>query len=287
MTNPFKNAVIVWANNFQFTSGQVLQFRQVYSRMLLWCKTGTGMVTINGEKFELKQGAYLMIPWKHSVRYEADVHHPFLVAGIHIVPNHARSVKVSFTAVHSTDDPLACYPARQDISIPGLDTVRKGSFSSAPSLSHLAEYCVMMFNQMTGNEDFARDVSRALLETITYSLKTVGTGSEEWPETLISMTEFIRTHIHEPLSLSNLCALSQLCPSAVGRMFQKHIKSTPVQYITDIKLMQAKELLSTTALPVSEIGERIGIPDVYYFSKLFRRHIEINPLGYRRRERVL
>jgi AraC-like DNA-binding protein len=283
----YKNAVIVWANNFQFKSGQVMQFKQVYSRMLLWCKSGTGMVTINGEKFELKQGTYLMIPWKHAIRYEADSKHPFLVAGIHIIPNHHRNSHIIFTAVHSSDDPLARSPARKDLVIPGLEMIRKGSYALAPALYHLAEYCVMMFDHFAGNENFARAVSTSLLETITYSLKTEVSGSDTWPESLVSITEFINTHIQEPLSLSNLCTFSRLCPSAVGRLFKKHTEKTPVQYITDVKLMQAKELLSTTALPVSEIGERIGIPDLYYFSKLFRKHEGINPLGYRRREMTI
>jgi len=39
--------------------------------------------------------------------------------------------------------------------------------------------------------------------------------------------------------------------------------------------------LSTTNLPISEIGAQVGYPDQFHFSKTFRKVVEMNPSTYR------
>ena len=57
---------------------------------------------------------------------------------------------------------------------------------------------------------------------------------------------------------------------------------TPAQYITSVRLQQAKHLLLTDSLPVSQVAEFCGYYDVAYFCYLFKKNVGLTPGEYRR-----
>ncbi len=278
-----ENAVLVLANNYQFRSEQVVSYRQVMSRMFLWCRGGAGRVSVNGRSFDLGPGDFLMIPWRHSITYVAARRNPFLVAGIHVIPDHARSAAVAFGVAHTPDHPLSRSPYRADTVLAGLDTVRAGRLSAVPDMLHLAEFCVLSYEQARGNESYARGLGQVFLTAVTAALSRAEANEQDWPEQLQRMAGHVRSRIAAPLSLRDLCAFSGLSPSAVGRLFVKHAGVTPVRFITERKLAHARGLLTTTSLPIAEVGARVGVAELSYFSKLFRKHMDCSPLQYRQR----
>ena len=54
-------------------------------------------------------------------------------------------------------------------------------------------------------------------------------------------------------------------------------------FVIERQLRAARELLLSTTLTVTEIGQRVGIADPYHFSKLFRRHTGTSPREFRAR----
>jgi AraC-like DNA-binding protein len=63
---------------------------------------------------------------------------------------------------------------------------------------------------------------------------------------------------------------------------QKTIGMSPMQYVTYYRLSKAKRLLSTTDVKISAIAKEVGIEDVTYFSRLFKRMEGMTPQEYRR-----
>jgi AraC-like DNA-binding protein len=286
--NSFSNAVIAYANNCKFRPGETVHYKRVMSRMLLWCKAGHGEVIVNGESFQFQPGSYLMLCWGHEIMYKADKREPFLVAGVHIIPWCRPGVPVDFAVAHQPGDPLAFSPYRRDVAISELDRTRTGTFAAVPELDHLCEYCVLVFDAMRSDEPLARSLAVTLLKTIIRACAGSGEGRAAlWPDPLQKMISYVEKHIQEPMSLDDLSIYSDLSASAVGRMFKKHTGVTPVEWIREIKMKNAKTLLATTHLGIAEVGRRIGIEDFYYFSKLFKKQCGISPLRYRRRERLL
>lgn len=57
---------------------------------------------------------------------------------------------------------------------------------------------------------------------------------------------------------------------------------TPVQYLTQYRMEQAKRLLSTTDDKISFIAKESGIQDPAYFTKIFKRLEGVSPLEYRK-----
>lgn len=66
------------------------------------------------------------------------------------------------------------------------------------------------------------------------------------------------------------------------RIFKAKTGSSPEQYIMRLRIKKAKELLETTSYTVTETASLVGVSDVYYFSKLFKKAEGISPTEYRK-----
>lgn len=66
----------------------------------------------------------------------------------------------------------------------------------------------------------------------------------------------------------------------INRVFSEMTGSTIFTYLNNLRIYQAKQLIATTDLSFSEIADRVGIEDHYYFSKLFRKITGLSPTQY-------
>ena len=69
----------------------------------------------------------------------------------------------------------------------------------------------------------------------------------------------------------------------VRRVFRTVVGKTPSDFLTDVRISRAKELLvSTPDLPIADIASATGFSDQYYFSRVFSKMCGISPARYRR-----
>jgi len=66
------------------------------------------------------------------------------------------------------------------------------------------------------------------------------------------------------------------------RLFKQYIGLAPAQYIAQLRLQRAKELLSTSAKSIKEIAVEMNYESVDYFSTQFRRQTKMTPTQYRK-----
>lgn len=67
----------------------------------------------------------------------------------------------------------------------------------------------------------------------------------------------------------------------LARCLKKYTGMSPLQYLHDLQIKQARSLLECSELSVSEIGQRIGIENANYFNRLFRKQTGMTPGQYR------
>lgn len=68
------------------------------------------------------------------------------------------------------------------------------------------------------------------------------------------------------------------------RSFSKVYSYSPMQYVTEKRITEAKGLLSTTDMPIALISETIGFSSASYFTQVFKKHTGINPAQWRSRD---
>jgi AraC-like DNA-binding protein len=65
------------------------------------------------------------------------------------------------------------------------------------------------------------------------------------------------------------------------RIFRNATGDSPLDYLIQIRLQKARELLRTTCMPVSEVAYEVGFADVNHFIKKFKKHLQVTPHKYR------
>jgi len=65
------------------------------------------------------------------------------------------------------------------------------------------------------------------------------------------------------------------------RIFSHQVDKSPIKYINDMRIEQAKILLVTSNLTVGEIALSLGFADQFHFSKTFKNAVGLSPTEYR------
>lgn len=97
----------------------------------------------------------------------------------------------------------------------------------------------------------------------------------------VHLKEVVELHLYSNLNRDQLAKLCNLSLSSFKREFKKEFNDSPNNYIIGKKLEKAKELLSLTDLPISEIAYEVGFQDPLYFTRLFKKKMNIAPSKYR------
>jgi AraC-like DNA-binding protein len=104
------------------------------------------------------------------------------------------------------------------------------------------------------------------------------------PETLNMALLAMRGALDHAWDSEALSALTKHSPSHIRRLFRKHLRTSPHQWLLRERLMHAQTLIADSAMPMVEIAEKCGFCDVYHFSREFKRSIGTPPAAWRRRE---
>jgi len=276
------DAIILAADRFRFSPGEERGSPRVQSRRLFWCRSGRGAVTVNGERFPMVAGSFVLMPWGHSVIYEADRRVPYEIGSIHLIPRHRPTGGAAFYQVPH-EAPKIPIPGHRDGALPGIDAggvgrTVGGSFEASPALAHLAEFIVDSFRRGP-HEMEARLLAPLLLAEIHRALAA---GRRDYPAVLQSAIAAMERS-PSPMELPELARLLNRSPSSVIRLFKRETGLPPRHFLMEARIRRARELLLGTSLPVQEIGERVGIPQAHYFSRLFRKLSGMSPRECRRR----
>jgi len=94
---------------------------------------------------------------------------------------------------------------------------------------------------------------------------------------------WIAEHYPEPNPVRSMVRLSGLAERTFKRRFQQATGMPPLEYVHALRLEEAKQMLESGELPVEAIANEVGYEDAGYFSRLFRRKVNLTPAQYRKR----
>ncbi len=83
------------------------------------------------------------------------------------------------------------------------------------------------------------------------------------------------------LSLKSLAALFSVNPCYLSSQFKKETNSTLTDYVNRKRIEHAIMLLNSTSMQIQTIATHCGIPDLNYFTKVFKKYIQMTPKEYR------
>jgi AraC family transcriptional regulator len=94
--------------------------------------------------------------------------------------------------------------------------------------------------------------------------------------------EYVDANLDSALDIDELATLVRMSPSHFTRSFNRSVGLTPHRYVVQCRVAKARELLTTTDLPLTEIALNIGFSDQSHFSRRFQEFVGVPPGAYRR-----
>lgn len=109
--------------------------------------------------------------------------------------------------------------------------------------------------------------------------------NESTKKELLRRLEIAKKHMNEKfLTIGEIKEVAEHCNLSVYhfyRSFKMAYGLTPYQYIIEKKMQFAKKLLSDPSMTLSAIADKCGFPDVFTFSKAFKKFYGFSPSSMR------
>ena len=94
--------------------------------------------------------------------------------------------------------------------------------------------------------------------------------------------EYMSVHYVAPITLDKLADLCGISVTHFRRLFHQVYNVSPIDYLLNLRIEKAKDLLVIHTLKLEVIAELSGFQSVSYFSRVFKQHVGITPAQYRR-----
>ena len=155
-----------------------------------------------------------------------------------------------------------------------------------PFARHLARALDALEGEATGYEIEARaHISQMFL----CAWDAAGSPSPVTPSDAVSpartalMCDYISEHYAEPVTVGGIASAADVSEREALRCFTREFGVGPSRYLMMKRLARAAELLTSTYMPIAEVGRSVGIQSPSNFAQLFRRDYHCTPREYRSR----
>lgn len=114
-----------------------------------------------------------------------------------------------------------------------------------------------------------------------YVLQMSAQAPESKNQTFKPILQYVTENFRRDLSLQDLANQFFMNPSYISQLFKKEVGETFTAYVARLRVEQACELLERGSGTVSDIAEKIGYRDYFYFTRLFKKLTGQTPTQYR------
>jgi AraC-like DNA-binding protein len=105
---------------------------------------------------------------------------------------------------------------------------------------------------------------------------------QQGEEFIASVVDYLHHNLERSLKFDQLCEQFAISRTRLKALFRKTYGIGVMEYFNRLKIEQAKRLIREESATVSEIAERLGYSSLHYFSKQFKRIIDMTPSEYAR-----
>ncbi len=119
-------------------------------------------------------------------------------------------------------------------------------------------------------------------ELTTYLKDLAEEKKQAYTKPIREAKQYMKENYALPLTLEEVSRRVGFNPSYFSTLFKKETKLNFLEYLADIRVENAKQLLCDTTKTVVEIAEQVGYSDLKHFSKLFKRTTGLTPSEYRK-----
>ena len=143
-------------------------------------------------------------------------------------------------------------------------------------MQNSGEGCFDSFEQMAANYSCLSNLLEELSAAV-YTQEPRPAPPFEGPDSFLSIMSYLNAHYDQTVSLKRVSEELHLNASYISQLIKNETGLNYTQYITELRIEKAKELLTNTKLSLAEISEAVGFNDYFYFIKKFKREVGVTP----------
>jgi AraC-like DNA-binding protein/quercetin dioxygenase-like cupin family protein len=224
--------------------------------------SGTLLHHVNGKDEILTRGsAYLLSPYDyHSLKADRE---------------NVEIINISFS------------PESPDIRVSGflehLGKVTSCTFTNK-EMQFVDSKISLLEKELTCGENMAEIMACALLsEILIYTLRCANCNFERTVPALVQKAlAYVNASFRGDISLNSLAESLNVSPGYLGKAMSKSIGKTFNEYLCDIRLKYACNLLESSSMSIKEISETSGFNSTTYFLYVFKKRFGISPGEYKK-----
>ncbi len=243
---------------------------------MVYIDGGTAEIISGNKKFTLKQG-------------QAIFHSPNVEHTICTQDEFANAAIISFECTSRATKNLANKIFTFDDSEKKLlnEIINEGSYTYKEKLNDLHQ---KKLNKRTdapfGSEQLIKNNIENLLVLLVRSTTkaqqegvkpTQGGKTDDIARKIIAI---LKEKVYSNINLDEIAGQLYFSKTYVKNVFRKHTGTSVIQYYIDLKMEEAKKLISQNKYSFTEIADKLCINSVHYFSRLFKQRTDMSPSEY-------
>lgn len=100
--------------------------------------------------------------------------------------------------------------------------------------------------------------------------------------TILNIVSYLNENFAEKITLSSLSKKFYISINTLCTRFNNSMRCTVMEYLNYVRISTAKKLLTTTNYDMDKIASSCGFASANYFSLIFKKHVGLSPLKYRK-----
>lgn len=105
--------------------------------------------------------------------------------------------------------------------------------------------------------------------------------AEKYRTEILKLTEYLKVNYSLNLSLGWAAEFVHMNECYLSHIFKKETGKSLIEYLTDLRIKKAVELLKSTDLTSYEIAVKVGYENINYFGRIFKRYMGVSPSRFR------
>ena len=264
---------------YRFTAPAGPTWEEIQSLSLCIVAQGRKAVTVGGETYLYDPFRYLVL--SSHLHFQAEIleasfGRPFLSLVLQIDPALVRQVSSDMLERRTTA-----------FRSPGAE-IRPTPKACVSALDQELTGVVLRFLQAVRNIADRRVLAPLYLQELVYRVlqreqyaRLLALAAAESASNPVSaVLEYMRAHLSEPLTVADLADLVSLSPSAFAHLFRDITGRSPYQFLKEMRLDRARELLVDGNFTVARISKEVGYASVSHFISEFRGRFGVTPRAY-------
>lgn len=250
-----KEKELIWAMNCVYAKNSVISAHSHDFYHYFYTKNGDGKIRIGANWYDLKRGRIHLMP--PSVIHE----------------------------IHAGESGLCAYEIKFRINndSPGLASLPSELCSDSDAVERAFEF---IFNEIRGERAYKEEMldlklSELLLLILRSAESPKGIRGPHFSEKFGKVLFYIDQHISEDISLQLLADVAHLEKIYFLKQFKAEMNITPMAYLRNLRISEAKKLLLLSDMNVTQISSAVGFPDVHHFSSCFKKCVGVSPKEYK------